>query len=155
MRPLSPGNAGHPAARPQQCYRGSTYLTPRVEGTTTGETFNKAGKTDILIRHENRNVLVAELGVWSGTKAFAAKIDQMLGYLTWRDSKAALVMIVPNKNFSKPVRDAQAAITAHATHVKRLGESDAALDGPRPAPHLPDDPGREVRVALMLFHIPK
>jgi hypothetical protein len=130
-----------------------TYLTPRVEGTTTGETFNKAGKTDILIRHEDRNVFVAELGVWSGTKAFAAKIDQMLGYLTWRDSKAALVIFVPNKNFSKPVRDAQAAITDHATHVSRVGEPDAAWTNH--ILHLPDDPGREIRVALMLFHIPK
>jgi hypothetical protein len=130
-----------------------TYLTPRVEGTTTGETFNKAGKTDILIRHKDRNVFVAELGLWSGTRAFTAKIDQMLGYLTWRDSKAALVMIVPNRNMSKPTRDAQAAIAAHATHVKLVDEpGDAWSDH---ILHLPDDPGREVRVALMLFHIPK
>lgn len=130
-----------------------TYLTPRVEGTTTGETFNKVGKTDILIRHLDRNVFVAELGVWRGTKAFAAKIDQMLGYLTWRDSKAALVMFVPNKNFSKPTTDAQAAIATHATHVKRVGEpADAWTDH---ILHLPDDPGREVSVALMLLHIPK
>jgi hypothetical protein len=90
--------------------------------------------------------------VWSGTNAFAAKIDQMLGYFTWSDSKAALVMSA-NKNFSKPARDAQAAITAHATHVKRVGESDAAWTDH--VLHLPDDPGREVRVALMLFHMPK
>lgn len=130
-----------------------TYLTPRVDGTTTGETFNRAGKTDILVRHEDRNVFVAELGMWKGSQAFVAKIDQMLGYLTWRDSKAALVMFVPNKNFSNPAGDAQVAIATHATHVKRVGEpEDAWTDH---ILHLPDDPGREVHVALMLFHIPK
>lgn len=130
-----------------------TYLTPRVEGTTTGETFNKAGKTDVLIRHEDRNVFVAELGMWSGAKAFAAKVEQMLGYLTWRDSKAALVMVVPNKDISKAAKDAQAAIAAHATHVKRIGERDDTWTDH--ILHLPDDPGREVHVALMMFHIPK
>lgn len=130
-----------------------THLTPRVTGTTTGETFNKSGKTDILIRHEDRNVFVAELGFWSGAKTFSAKVDQMLGYLTWRDSKAALVMFVPNKGFSPIMERADSALRNHGTYIKHVGTpedgwSDHIL-------HLPDDPGREVQVALMLFHLPR
>jgi hypothetical protein len=34
-------------------------LSPHFE-SVTGETFNKAGKTDIVIRHEKANVFVAE-----------------------------------------------------------------------------------------------
>lgn len=41
-------------------------LEPRFEGSTTGETFNKSGKTDILIRYEKNNVFVAECKFWDG-----------------------------------------------------------------------------------------
>lgn len=43
-------------------------LEPNFEGSATGETFNKKGKTDILLRHENSNVFVAELKYWHGKK---------------------------------------------------------------------------------------
>lgn len=130
-----------------------THLTPRVTGTTTGETFNKSGKTDILIRHENRNVFVAELGIWAGAKALSAKVDQMLSYLTWRDSKAALVVFVPNKGFSPVVDRAESVLRNHETYVKRVGAPDDAWSDH--ILHLPDDPGREADVALMLFHLPR
>lgn len=130
-----------------------THLTPRVTGTTTGETFNKSGKTDILIRHENRNVFVAELGIWGGPKTFSAKIDQMLGYLTWRDSKAALVMFVPNKGFSPIIERAESALRGHGTYVKHVGSPEDGWSNH--ILQLPNDPGREVQVALMLFHLPR
>ena len=67
---------------------------------TTGETFNKAGKTDILVRHEGKNVFVGECKFWSGIKAFHDSINQILGYLTWRDSKAAIVCFVKNREIN-------------------------------------------------------
>ena len=130
-----------------------TDLTPPVERRTTDETVTTADKTEILIGHEDRNAFVAERGMWSGVKAFAVKADQMLGYLTWCDSKAALVLFVPDKDISKPAIGAQAAIAAPATHVKRVDELDGAWTDH--ILHFPDDPGRGVRVGLMLFHIPK
>lgn len=33
-------------------------LEPRFQIGTTGETFNKSGKTDILMRHEGKNIFV-------------------------------------------------------------------------------------------------
>ncbi len=74
-------------------------LSPHFQ-STTGETFNKAGKTDILIRHERQNVFVAECKFWGGMKGFHATIDQLLGYLTWRDSKAAVISFVRNKELN-------------------------------------------------------
>ena len=44
------------------------YLEPRYEGSATGETFNSTGKTDILIRHENSNVFIAECKFWARSK---------------------------------------------------------------------------------------
>jgi len=65
--------------------------------SVTGETFNKSGKTDILIRHEGHIVFVAECKFWSGIKELHKAIDQLLKYLTWRDSKTALICFVENK----------------------------------------------------------
>lgn len=64
-------------------------LEPNFEGTASGETFNKTGKTDILLRHERSNVFIAECKFWTGKKGLLNTITQLLGYLTWRDSKAA------------------------------------------------------------------
>ena len=57
--------------------------------------FNFQGKTDILIRFEERDILVAECKFWKA-KAFLETIDQLLSYLSWRDTKAALIIF--NRN---------------------------------------------------------
>jgi len=69
-------------------------LNGAFEGNATGETFNFDGKTDILLRRDGRNVFVAECKFWSGPKAFGETIDQLLSYLTWRDSKTAVIVFV-------------------------------------------------------------
>jgi hypothetical protein len=88
-------------------------LEPNFEGSATGETFNKAGKTDILLRHEGSNVFVAELKYWRGKKAYLDTITQLLSYLTWRDSKAAVVIFVPNKDFSSVIGTIEGATGEH------------------------------------------
>ena len=72
-------------------------LSPHFD-SVTGETFNKAGKTDILIRYEEMNAFVAECKYWRGSKQHSETIDQVLSYLTWRDSKAAILYFVKSKN---------------------------------------------------------
>lgn len=67
-----------------------------MRGSATGETFNKKGKTDILLRHAGNNAFVGECKFWKGEKSFLSTIDQLLGYLTWRDSKTAVIMFVKN-----------------------------------------------------------
>jgi|ERR1700682_37037 len=74
------------------------YLESHFEvASTTGETFNKSGKTDILMRYEGKNVFVAECKFWGGQKKHFETIDQALSYLAWRDSKAAIICFVKNK----------------------------------------------------------
>jgi hypothetical protein len=68
-------------------------LNGHYEGTATGETFNASGKTDILIRVENRNIFIAECKFWHGPKSFNDAIDQLFGYLSWRDSKSIRMLI--------------------------------------------------------------
>lgn len=46
-------------------------LNAQFEGKATGQTFNMAGKTDILLREGERNVFIAECKFWKGPKALS------------------------------------------------------------------------------------
>lgn len=70
-------------------------LDPNFEfGSASGETFNKSGKTDIQLRYDSSVVFIAECKFWIGEKNYLATIDQLLGYLTLRDTKAPVVIFV-------------------------------------------------------------
>ena len=75
------------------------HLNGHYQGAATGEAFRRNGKTDIRIEDQNRAAFVAECKVWRGAKELSSAIDQLLGYLTWRDCKAALIVF--NKNNAK------------------------------------------------------
>lgn len=87
------------------------------QGGAGGELFNGNGKTDILIRHGGRNAFIAECKVWHGPKGVIDALDQLLGYLVWRDSKAALVMFIKTKDPSATVEKLHAAVEAHPSHA--------------------------------------
>lgn len=127
-------------------------LEPNFEGAATGETFNKSGKTDILLRHEGKNVFIAELKYWHGKKGFLETISQLLGYLTWRDSKAAVVMFVRNKDFMAVLETAKDSISEHENYLGFVNEQEEGWYSYRF--HLNGDKNREVKLAVMLFHIP-
>jgi hypothetical protein len=40
-------------------------LNAFYKGMATGEAFNKEGKTDILLKHRDRNIFIAECKIWS------------------------------------------------------------------------------------------
>jgi hypothetical protein len=128
------------------------HLAPHFQ-SVTGETFNAAGKTDILIRHERTNVFVAECKFWKGIKGFLGAIDQALSYLTWRDSKAAILCFVRNEELG-PVLEAIAKDTkTHPCFVKDRGivKQGWFLFEFR----LPQDATRPVHLAFLCFHLPE
>jgi len=126
-------------------------LNGHYEGSATGETFNAAGKTDILVREGNRNLFIGECKIWDGSKKFAEAIDQLLGYLTWRDTKSALIVFSRNKDFTSVIESIKAEIERHP-HKKR---------GPDPQGQTrfryifgnPDDHNREIIVNVMAFSV--
>ncbi len=128
-------------------------LEPNFNGSATGETFNKTGKTDILLRHENSNVFIGECKFWKGQKSFLATISQLLGYLTWRDSKAAVIMFVPNKDFSNAVDVAKSSVNEHPNFIKFVNEKDETWFNYEF--HLNGDRNRTVKIAVMLYHTPR
>jgi hypothetical protein len=128
------------------------YLEPRFPSSATGETFNREGKTDILIRHQNSNAFIAECKFWKGRKQYLGTIDQLLGYLTWRDSKAAIVLFVENQDISTVLRTIEESTPTHPNYLGYVGKQDDAWLNYKL--HIKGDPNREVRLAVLAVHIP-
>ena len=127
-------------------------LEPRFEGSATGETFNKNGKTDILLRYQNSNVFIAECKFWNGEKKFLTTIDQLFRYLTWRDSKAAVIIFSRNKDFCSVIATVESKISEHSNFIAFESKKDETWLNYRF--HITDDLNREVKLAVLLFHIP-
>jgi hypothetical protein len=128
-------------------------LNGHYEGSATGETFNAAGKTDILIRVDDRNVFISECKFWRGPKAFSEAVDQLLGYLSWRDSKCALLIFNKNKNSSAVRQKMHEIMESCPEHRKTLAY--APNGDARYVFVKASDPGREIVVTAMLFDIPQ
>jgi len=94
-------------------------LNGQFEGKATGETFNMAGKTDILLREGDRNVFIAECKFWKGPKGFAQAIDQLLGYATWRDGKLAVLVFNRGTETSTVRSGVDVTVKAHG-NFKRV-----------------------------------
>ena len=100
-----------------------SQLNAIYEGDAKGETFNKAGKTDILISEEGRSAFIAECKIWRGQKSFIDAIDQLLGYLTWRDCKTALIVFNKNnKNFSQILESVDNIVSAHQKFISKVSQ---------------------------------
>ena len=93
-------------------------------GAAGGELFNGSGKTDILIRHDDRNVFIAECKIWRGPKGVSDAIDQLLSYLVWRDSKAALVMFIRTVDPAATIEKLHDAVEAHPRHTLTRNATD-------------------------------
>ena len=79
-------------------------LNGHYEGMATGETFNYQGKTDIIIKYNGQNLFVGECKFWKGPKGYTETIDQLLKYITWRDTKAAIFVFCKDVDPSVPVQ---------------------------------------------------
>ncbi len=94
-----------------------SMLNANYPGSATAETFNKLGKTDIRLRVDEGNVLIAECKMWSGVKAYTDGLDQLFGYLTWRQNYGVFMTFSKNKSLSAVVDQAREAIQGHSSFV--------------------------------------
>jgi hypothetical protein len=127
-------------------------LNGAYEGQATGETFNFEGKTDILIRVDGKNVFIAECKFWKGEKAFLETIDQLLSYLSWRDTKTAVVVFNRNAGFSAVLAKIADIAPKHPNFKRDLGKSDESTF--RYVFGQPGDANREIMLTVMAFDIP-
>ncbi len=126
-------------------------MNGHYEGGATGETFRKRGKTDIRIEHENRAAFIAECKVWRGPESFKEAAEQLLGYLTWRDGKTALIFFNTHVKGFKGIQDK--VPSSLREHELFLREKPTHAGEWRAVFRLRDDEAREVVVQVFLFDL--
>ena len=123
--------------------------------SVSGEAFNKKGKTDILLKYskDNTNLFVAECKFWKGQKHFLDGITQLLGYLTHRDSKTALMIFINQKEASSIKETLKTEIKTHPNYKGFIKETyDTSLSYEF---SLPEDSLKIIQIEIMLYHFPK
>lgn len=128
-------------------------LNGHYEGNATGETFNYEGKTDILIRSGGRNLFIAECKYSDGPKKLIETIDQLLGYLSWRDTKAAIVLFNRQKDFSRVAGSIRGIVKAHPNFKRELAHRSETST--RYVLRMKDDPNREMTLSVLAFDVPQ
>jgi hypothetical protein len=128
-------------------------LNGQYEGSATGETFNNLGHTDIIVRDGNANLFIAECKIWHGQKQFTDAIDQLFGYVTWRDTKTALIIFSRNLDHTAVVETGMTALQEHPDYKR-----DAKLEGAtriRAVFGRPGDAARDIILTVIIVPIPK
>ena len=120
-------------------------------GPASGETFSRRGKTDILIPYDGDTgaVFIAECKWWKGPAAFRKAIDQILGYLTWRDTHAALIVFVRAGSPAAVEEKAVAELEAHGGYKRTFDSHGRRLYTVANA----TDPDRELHLALLIIPV--
>lgn len=116
-------------------------------GAAGGELFNGSGKTDILIRDGDRNAFIGECKIWHGPSAVMTALDQLLSYLVWRDSKAALIVFIKTTDPAATIARLHAAVESHPSCVITKDSTDPSsrVDYIFTA----DDEGRRISLAVI------
>ena len=97
-------------------------------------------------------MFVAECKFWRGIKSYYAAIDQLLSYLTWRDSKTALILFVDNKKIIPIIQQINDETKNHRNFVKK--DEPTSKSWLNYTFHLNGDKNRELKLAVLIFHIP-
>lgn len=127
-------------------------LNGAFKGEATGETFNFQGKTDILIRADGKNIFIAECKFWKGEKAFLSTLDQLLSYLSWRDTKAAVLIFNRNADFSAVLAKIRETAPKHPLFKRDRGATGESTF--RYVFAQPNDANREIILTVLAFDIP-
>jgi hypothetical protein len=132
-----------------------TMLGSRYKSTTaTGETFNKGGKTDIMLKDDQaNNLFIAECKWWKGAGIFQNTISQLFdNYVTWRDTKLAVLFFVDNKDFSNVLDQIKGEAALHPYFVRfvsKRNDTDFSFIFRQK-----DDPSHQVKLEILFFHFP-
>jgi hypothetical protein len=127
-------------------------LNGHYEGQATGETFNYEGKTDILIRDKGKNIFISECKFWKGANVLIETIDQLLGYLSWRDTKTAIFLFNRNKDLSKVLSQIPEIVKSHSKFKKEIQYN--SQTGFRYIFSHNNDFNRELYLTILVFDVP-
>ncbi len=97
-------------------------LNSIFEGKATGETFSKKGKTDIYLNIDKGQILICECKIWGGGKLYMETIDQLIGYLTWRNNYGIIITFVRQMNFTRILDEINSIVTKHSTYLNGINK---------------------------------
>ena len=125
-----------------------------IGSNSSAETFNRTEKTDIITKApDGSNVFIAECKIWRGEKLFLEAMDQLLGYVTWRDTRSALILFVKNCGITEIIEKAKSTIAQHPCYISyktQTGESSFSYIF-----HTKEDSRSQISIELMIFHYPE
>jgi hypothetical protein len=98
-------------------------LNSVYQGMTSGEAFNKTGKTDICIKYKDTNLFIAECKIWGGEEQFKEGLEQLFSYLTWRDTKTSYILFSRNKDITLVIKKAKEILEQDERYVKVISEN--------------------------------
>lgn len=127
-------------------------LNSHYRGATYAEAFNGSGKTDILICVLDHNAFIGECKWWSGPKALEEALEQLFGYLTARDTRAALIFYVPTQDLTGTIEKARESIAERDEFIE-WNDLDDSFEM-QCQMHAPGDEARVVTVTTMFVHLP-
>lgn len=117
--------------------------------SAVGEAFNKKGKTDIMVTSGDNIVFVAECKLWKGASVLSKAIDQLLSYLTWRESKTALLIFNKGANISHVLASIVDIVKAHPCFIDFDGVTEDSVFHFRL--HFPTDIERSLLLTILVF----
>lgn len=129
-------------------------LRVNYNGQVTLESLNGKGKTDILLKINNKNVLIVECKIWSKKEDFNSAINQLLGrYLEWHDNKAVLIIFCRNNSLTEMILKIKEITEKHNSYKQTL--NCAEENEFRFLFRHPEDSNRNLILSVMAFKIPK
>lgn len=129
-----------------------TTLHTHFPGQVTAESKNKNGKTDIRMSVDSGALFIAECKIWNGPAGVLKALDQLMGYLTWRDNKALLLIF--NRSGSRlDVIDSARTIASKHQHHKFLSTK-RMPNGSRHKFRDPSDQKSEITITIIVVDIP-
>jgi len=128
------------------------HLNGHFQGKAAGEVFRKSGKSDICIQEDSRAAFVGECKIWGGASQVQTDLNQLLGYLTWRDCKAALIVFNKTvKEFSVVQQGLAEAVRSHPNFHKEVPSTEPGEW--RVVMRSTEDAGRLVTIQVFAFNV--
>ena len=128
-------------------------LNSHYEGQATAETFTLLGRSDIRIVWKGASVFIAECKIWKGPENFSKALQQLEGYKTWRDTKAALILFNRDGQLSTILRGVDNVIRCRANFLSAV--SAQTTTSPRYLMRHPGDPDKAYDLVVIVLDVPR
>ena len=125
-------------------------LNSIFDGKATGETFSKNGKTDIYLNIDKGKILIFECKIWGGKQLYLRTINQLRGYLTWRQNYGVLINFVKLKNFTRTLAEIESIVKespSYRNDFRKINETHFV------SKHVLEDEEKEVIIHHLFYNL--